>query len=46
LSFRKVVAPIRVEKALRALRGDEPWGDAYDALRPVADDERSAALLD
>jgi hypothetical protein len=45
LPFRKVVAPIRVEKALRALRGDDPWDDGYDALRPVADDATSASVL-
>lgn len=45
LPFRKVVAPIRVEKALRALHGEEPWVEAYDELRPAADGETSAALL-
>ena len=46
LPFRTVVAPIRVEKALRALHGTEPWDDVYDALRPVGDEETSAALLE
>ena len=45
LPFRSVVAPIRLEKALRALHGIEPWDDVYDALRPVNDDQTSAALL-
>ena len=45
LPFRSVVAPIRVEKALRALHGEEPWDDAYDALRPVPQAMTSAALL-
>lgn len=45
LQFREVVAPIRVEKALRALHGQDPWVDDYEALRPVGDGETSAALL-
>jgi hypothetical protein len=45
LPFRKVVAPIRVEKALRALHGKEVWDEAYDALRPVPEGQTSAALL-
>ncbi len=45
LPFRTVVAPIRLEKALRALEGMEPWDDVYDALRPVDEDRTSAALL-
>lgn len=34
LQNRKLVAPIRLEKAIRALHGLEPWLDAYDDLRP------------
>jgi hypothetical protein len=45
LPFRTVVAPIRIEKALRALNGTEPWHDVYDELRPVVDDQTAAALL-
>ncbi len=45
LPFRTVVAPIRVEKAFRALNGAEPWDEAYDALRPVDDELTSDALL-
>lgn len=45
LPFRTVVAPIRVEKALRGLVGTEPWDEAYEALRPVDDELTSAALL-
>lgn len=45
LPFRKVVAPIRVEKALRALIGNEPWDNDYETLRPVDDDLTSSALL-
>src|SRR4051812_1353020 len=45
LPFRTVVAPIRVEKALRALHDTEPWVGAYDALRPVDEELTSAALL-
>jgi Immunity protein 26 len=45
LPFRTVVAPIRVEKAFRALNGTEPWDEAYDALRPVDDELTAAALL-
>jgi hypothetical protein len=35
LPNRKIVAPIRVEKALRALHRLEPWNAAYDELRPA-----------
>lgn len=35
LPNRKVVAPVRLEKALRALHGLEPWREAYQELRPV-----------
>jgi hypothetical protein len=45
LPFRTVVAPIRVEKALRALNELEPWDDVYAELRPPPDDETSAVLL-
>lgn len=45
LPFRKVVAPIRIEKALRALHGEGLWDDAYDALRPVPEGQTAAALL-
>lgn len=45
LPFRKVVAPIRVEKAFRALNGTEAWDEAYDALRPVDAELIAAALL-
>jgi len=34
---RKVVAPVRIEKAVRALHGLEPWSDAYDDLRVPAE---------
>lgn len=33
LPNRKVVAPVRLEKALRASLGLEPWTEAYDELR-------------
>lgn len=33
LPYRKVVAPVRLEKALRAWLGMEPWLDVYDELR-------------
>jgi hypothetical protein len=45
LPFRPVIAPIRLEKALRALHGLEDWDAAYEELRPVADDETSARLF-
>jgi hypothetical protein len=45
LPFRTIVAPIRLEKALRALHDLEPWDDVYDELRPVDDDQTSAARL-
>lgn len=35
LPYRKVVAPVRLEKALRAHLGLLPWDDAYDELRPA-----------
>ena len=31
---RSTVAPVRLEHALRASLGLEPWNDAYDELRP------------
>jgi hypothetical protein len=43
LPFRAVVAPIRVERALRALHGLEEWNAAYDELRPPPRDQTSAA---
>lgn len=42
---RKVVAPIRFEKALRALHGLEPWDSVYDELRAAPEHRTSAALL-
>jgi hypothetical protein len=35
LPNRSIVAPVRLENALRALHGVEPWHDAYDKLRPT-----------
>ena len=37
LPFRKVVAPVRLEKALRAKHGMEPWQEAYTDLAPDAE---------
>lgn len=34
LPNRKIVAPVRLEKALKAKHGLEPWNDAYRALEP------------
>jgi hypothetical protein len=34
LPNRKIVAPVRLEKALRAKHGLEPWIDAYAELEP------------
>lgn len=34
LPFRTIVAPVRLEKALRASIGIEPWLSVYDELRP------------
>lgn len=34
LPNRKVVAPVRLEKALRAKAGLEPWHEAYSELAP------------
>jgi hypothetical protein len=45
LPYRTIVAPIGVEKALRALHGEEPWEDEYDELRPVPGDATSTALF-
>jgi hypothetical protein len=36
LPYRTIVAPVRLEKALRALHGLEPWHPAYDDLKPNA----------
>lgn len=35
LRYRKVVAPVRLEKALRARHGLEPWRDEYAELKPI-----------
>lgn len=32
LPYRKVVAPIRIDKAAKALAGQEPWESHYDPL--------------
>lgn len=45
LPFRTVVAPIRVEKAFRALSGTEDWDDVYESLQPVDDALSASALL-
>lgn len=34
LPNRKIVAPVRLERALRASLGLEPWLEAFDDLRP------------
>jgi hypothetical protein len=34
LANRKIVAPVRLEKALKAKHGLEPWNESYAALRP------------
>lgn len=34
LPNRSIVAPVRLEKALKAKHGLEPWNDAYDRLIP------------
>jgi hypothetical protein len=34
LPNRKIIAPVRLEKALRAKFGLEPWTEAYAALEP------------
>lgn len=39
---RKVVAPVRLERALRASLGLEPWIAAYDELRPLGPTSRDA----
>lgn len=44
LPFRTVVAPILLEKALRALHGAEPWDEIYDGMRLVESDRTAAAL--
>lgn len=36
LPHRKIVAPVRLENALRARHGLEPWRDEYAALEPSA----------
>lgn len=35
LPNRKIVAPVRLERALRAKHGLEPWAEAYSELAPV-----------
>ena len=35
LPYRNVVAPVRLEKALRAKHGLEPWVEAYTDLAPT-----------
>lgn len=41
LPLRKVVAPVRLEKALRAVHGVEPWVNAYEDLRVPPEIARS-----
>jgi hypothetical protein len=43
LKYRTTVAPVRLEKALRAKHGIGPWVDAYDRLQP--DDLATTAKL-
>jgi len=42
LDTRKIVAPVRLERALRADLGLEPWVAAFDALRPHGMSTRQA----
>lgn len=42
LRSRKVIAPVRLEKAARALSGLEPWDNMYDDLRPPPEVSRSS----
>src|SRR5206468_1171250 len=35
LPSRKVVAPVRIEKAVKAKHGVLPWDESYSALAPV-----------
>jgi hypothetical protein len=42
LPNRKVVAPVRLERALRASLGLEPWLEAFDDLRPHGITSREA----
>jgi hypothetical protein len=35
MPYRKTVAPIRIDKATKALHGLEPWEDRYNDLLPV-----------
>lgn len=45
LSYRKLVAPIRVARALRASHGLEPWLGAFDSLR-VDEDSNEKRYFD
>jgi Immunity protein 26 len=45
LPNRTIVAPVRLEKALKARHGLEPWSDAYAALEP-SEAATSARLFD
>lgn len=44
LTNRKIIAPVRLEKAFRALHGAEPWHEKYDELLPT-DDVTTARLF-
>lgn len=45
MPFRAIVAPIRLERALKAVHGLEPWLDAYDTLRVPPEATHSRTLF-
>lgn len=45
LRYLTVVAPIRVDKAFRALHGDGDWDDIYDELRPPEPDLTTGSIF-
>lgn len=46
LPNRKIVAPVRLERALRALLGLEPWTDVFDDLLVVEGRMTSTGVFD
>jgi len=45
LQYWTVVAPIRVDKAFRAMNGDGEWDELYDELRPPEPDLTTGSIF-
>lgn len=45
LNYRKTIAPVRIEKALRAMKGQDEWHDQYEELLIPPVENRSSTLF-